>query len=389
MSPSFWTLILLISFPAVNAVLYSPALPAITDYFAITSDAAQQTITIYLLGYTLGQLLYGPIANRYGRKPAIYAGLSIQILSSLLCVLAAHLHQFTWFTGARFLMAIGAGVGLKIVFTLVNEYYPPKIASQKISYLILAFAVAPGVAISIGGLLTQYFHWISCFYFLAAYGLLMMALSSRLPETKTVLDLNAFEIHHLIEGYTSQFKNKQLVAAGLLMGCGCSLIYLFATLAPFIAIGHYGLSSAEYGFANFIPSAGMFIGGLLSAQLLKKYSIVKVISIGIPLNCLGVGLMALGIYLDWPVFAALFFPAMIMLLGNALVYGNASTLGLQSTEDKAHGSAVMNFLNMGLGTFSVFSLSLHSLDLRFILPAMCIAFCFFALLDFKWLRGNV
>lgn len=105
----FITLLLLISFASVNAVLFTPALPGIAYFFGISADTAQQTITWFLIGYALGQLLYGPIANRFGRKPALYAGIGLQIVSSLLCVLAGVLHQYWLLVVARFLLALDQG----------------------------------------------------------------------------------------------------------------------------------------------------------------------------------------------------------------------------------------------------------------------------------------
>src|SRR5689334_10474305 len=91
---SFPTLLMLISFASVNAVLFTPALPQIADFFSISIESAQQTLGLFLIGYTLGQLLYGPLANRFGRKPALYGGVGLQILSSLLCVLAGSLQFY-------------------------------------------------------------------------------------------------------------------------------------------------------------------------------------------------------------------------------------------------------------------------------------------------------
>ena len=117
------TLLLMISFATFNAVLFTPALPNITRYFSITNNVAQLTITWFLVGYAIGQLLYGPLANRFGRKPALYTGISIQIVSSLLCILAGLIHSFFLLVLARFFLAIGSGVGLTIAFTLVNESF--------------------------------------------------------------------------------------------------------------------------------------------------------------------------------------------------------------------------------------------------------------------------
>lgn len=245
------TLLLLISFAAVNAVLFTPALPDIARYFQIGEETAQQTITWFLIGYALGQLLYGPLANRFGRKPALYLGISLQIISSLLCVLAGIINEYSMLVLARFILALGSGVGLKMTFTLVNECYEPKMASQKISYLMLAFAITPGLSIALGGILNTYYGWESCFYAGAIYGLILLILVTRLPETQTVLNLNALKIKYLLHEYATQFKNIQLIAGGLLMGTSTCFIYVFAAVAPFVAMNIFGMNSTEYGIAIF------------------------------------------------------------------------------------------------------------------------------------------
>jgi DHA1 family bicyclomycin/chloramphenicol resistance-like MFS transporter len=136
MKLSFFTLSLLISFASVNAVLFTPGLTEITQFFAISPHTAQQTIIWFLIGYTLGQLIYGPITERLGSKNALYIGISIQIASSFLCILSGELHSYFLLIAGRFLLALGSGVGLKMSFTLVNEWYDTKTAAQKTSYLL-------------------------------------------------------------------------------------------------------------------------------------------------------------------------------------------------------------------------------------------------------------
>src|SRR6185312_1540306 len=123
---------------------------------------------------------------------------SLQIFSSLLCVYAGVIHSFTLLLIARFLLALGSGVGLKMTFTLVNECYEPKIASQKISYLMIAFAITPGIGVALGGILNTYYGWTSCFYASAIYGLALLFFVARLPETQKTLDLNALKMKHLL-----------------------------------------------------------------------------------------------------------------------------------------------------------------------------------------------
>lgn len=369
-----FTLLLMISFASVNAVLFTPALPSIAKYFSISDNTAELTVMWFLVGYTLGQLIYGPIANRFGRKPALYIGISIQILSSFVCVLSGMIHEFSLLVVGRFLLALGSGVGLKMAFTLVNECYEPRIASQKISYLMLAFAITPGLSVAIGGVLNQYFGWMSCFYASAVYGFALFLLVTRLPETLTKLDLEAFEISHLLNAYAVQFKNSQLVAGGLLMGCCTCFVYAFAVLAPFIAINMFGMSSSQYGGANLLPPIGMFIGSILAAQLVKKYRLDYLIYFGILIAVIGSVIMLLGTIAKLSVLTIVFFPVIVVYFGICFILANASVIAMSSVSDKSHGSAVMSFLNMGLATGMVIGIGFIPIK-TILLPSIYLIIC--------------
>jgi MFS family permease len=377
------TLLLLISFASVNAVLFTPAMPSIAHFFNVSTSATQSTITWFLIGYALGQLLYGPIANRFGRKPALYVGISIQILSSVLCVAAGWVHDFELLIVGRFLLALGAGVGLKITFTLVNECYEPKMASQKISYLMLAFALTPGLGIALGGLLNTYYGWMSCFYAGVVYGVILLLLVTRLPETLPTPDLQALQWHHLIHGYKSQFINRRLIVGGLLMGSGTSFIYIFAAIGPFIAINLLGMSSAEYGLANILPPIGLALGSLVNAQLSKKYELKILLRTGIMITGLGVLLMLSAILFHSNAWLALFVPTIVIYFGLCFIMPNASALSMSSTADKAHGSAVMNFVNMGTATLGVLLVGLFSVHVL-LLPLIYFAALAVMLSSSRW-----
>jgi DHA1 family bicyclomycin/chloramphenicol resistance-like MFS transporter len=352
----FFTLLLMISFASVNAVLFTPALPEITQFFSVTHSAAQLTITWFLIGYALGQLIYGPIANRLGRKPALYIGVSLQIFSSLLCVISGSIHSYALLIIGRFLSALGSAVGLKMTFTLVNECYDSKTAAQKISYLLLAFAVTPGLGVALGGLLTKHFGWMSCFYVGALYGLLLLMFVIKLPETQKILDYHAFKLKHLLTQYSLQFSNKQLVVGGLLMGTVTCFIYSFAAIAPFIAIKYFGMNSASYGFANLLPPIGLLLGAILSARLIRSYSPKAIMKMGILASTLGAFLMCILILLNFNAIDSIFFPTMIIYFGLSFIPANASSMALSQACDKAHGSAVMNFINVGFATCLVLGL---------------------------------
>ena len=376
---SFFTLLLLISFASVNAVLFTPALPNITHFFCITYDMAQQTMTYFLIGYAVGQLFYGPIANRFGRKPALYLGISMQVVSSLLCIIAGVIHFYGLLVAARLMMALGAGVGLKMTFTLINESYIPKVAAQKTSYLMLSFAITPGLGVALGGVLNACFGWISCFYVSAIYGLFLLFQVVKLPETQKLKDINALKLKHLMNAYMVQFKNIRLVLGGLLMGTCTSFIYLFAALGPFIAINLFGTTSEQYGLYSCIPSIGLVFGSLVSARFSKSCSISFSLGIGIVIAILGCVLMLITISMEANLLCSLFLPMTIINFGLCFIMANASVIAMDEATDKAHGAAVMSFINMGLATVGVFSLSYVTIQIT-LLPLCYLILCAMMLL---------
>lgn len=370
----FFTLLLLISFASVNAVLFTPALPDIANFFKVSESIAQRTVTWFLIGYILGQLVYGPIANRFGRKPALYTGIILQILSSFLCIYAGTVHVFSLLLLGRFLLAIGSGVGLKMTFTLVNECHDAESASKLVSYLMLAFAFTPGLSVALGGILNAHFGWTSCFYAGALYGLTLLILVTRISETKTVLDYDALKLNHLLSSYAKQFKNKTLVSGGLVMGASTSFIYVFAAVAPFIAMPLFHMTSSEYGLANLLPPIGLFIGSLISAKLTSRCPLNQLIKIGIQISIVGVLFMFLALFFKLQPIIFLFYSVIVIYFGLCFIIANSSSLALRAVEDKAHGSAVMSFVNMGVAT--VVTLAVESLPIiPILLPTVYAVLC--------------
>lgn len=364
----------MISFASVNAVLFTPALPDIATFFAVTDDVAQYIVSWFLIGYAIGQLLYGPLASRFGRKNALYIGIVTQIIASLGCVLSGLLEVYPLLVLGRFIMALGSGVGLKMTFTLVNECYEPKVASQKISYLMLAFAITPGLGVAIGGMLNAHYGWMSCFVGGAIYGALLLWLITRLPNIESVLDTDALKWPHLKKAYGAQLKNSALLAGGLLMGGATCFVYVFAALAPFIAMNMMNMNSEQYGMANIIPSIGLIVGSLCSAQLIKRYSLGVLIKAGLGICALGSLLMVTTMALSNSAVVSLFLPMVIIYIGISFVLANASTMAMSYVNDKAQGSAVMNFINMGLATIVVLGLGLFSMQ-AMLLPVVYLGLC--------------
>lgn len=364
----------MLSFASVNAVLFTPALPEIADFFHLSEEITQLTVSLFLIGYALGQLLYGPMTSRFGKKPTLIMGVVLQIVASATCLLSGLIHYFPLLVLSRFLVALGAGVGLKMTFTLVNEYYEPKIASQKISYLMLTFAITPGLGVALGGILAQYYGWMSCFIAGSLYGVILLWFIYKLPNFNEPLQEKALQWKHLQSAYKTQFTNYTLLLGGLLMGASTCFVYVFSAIAPFIAINMMGMASSAYGLANIIPCIGLIVGSLLSAHGAKKYALDTLIKVGVIISVIGSCAMIIAIQMALPAWISLFIPMLIIYSGLSFILANASVIAMSKVKDKAHGSAVMSFINMGLATAVVLSLGCFELRAS-LLPLIFLALC--------------
>lgn len=347
-------LMLLISFGSVGAVLFTPALPQIATFFRVSAAHAQFTITSFLIGYALGQLPYGPLANRFGRKKTLYIGIAISIIGSLLCALAGHFESFGLLVFARFIQALGACVGVKISFTMIADLYDQTEGTKMISRTMIAFAIMPGVGVAIGGWLTRFLGWESCFYFLALFGGLVLWLSSKLPETAKHLDQGGLKVRTILEGYAAKFKNRRLVISGLIMGCGTAVIYIFASRAPFVGINVIGMTPDTFGTYNLIPPVGMLLGSLLAAKLAGRFSFQGLLLTGTIGSLLCTLTMLVPFALGVPTAWSLFVPMALIYIAEALVFSNVSSYGLTNAKNKSNGSAVLNFINIGASVVAVF-----------------------------------
>ena len=347
-------LLLLASFASVCAVLYTPALPEIAKFLSISDKDVQKSLSIFLIGYAFGNLIWGPIANRYGRKGATFIGIILTIFGSLI-TLIIKLYPESWLLNiGRLITAVGASVGIKIAFTYISDLYPKEKTASKIAYLTLSFAIAPGLAVALGGFLTKYLSWYSSLYAIVMYSLILLLLSFKLPETLKPDCIIPLNLKNITEGYLAKLRNPTLIKSSLLIGCGASFIYLFASLAPFIGMNEAGLSPETYGIYNFIPPVGMIVGFYLTQALNGKLKAIDQIKLGITLSAIFSSFL-ISVFLKGMINPlTLFLPIPGLYVGLSLVYSNASSISLSSAKNKSNASAMTNFLNMGLCVIVLF-----------------------------------
>lgn len=344
-APHIIALMLLSAFAQMGAILMMPALPKIADYFGKSIGLTQLVVTSFLLGYAVGQLIYGPLANQYGRKFALYVGIYIATFGTLFSILSSPLSSFALLIAGRFLEAIGSSAGLSISYTMINDFYFETQARRITALMSFAFAIVPGVAIAIGGVLVQYVGWRACYYFLLLYGLLLLYPAHLLPETLVRKDLTATHFDSLLLNYKSKFINKKLIGFALISGLSSACIYVFGAEGPFIGIHILHITPAIYGFLAFTPYIGTLLGSMITVRL-SQLDPIFLLKMAFLIECVASLIMLFLFMLHAITLYALLASMGIFCIGSPIISATAASISMQQSTDKANTAAVMNFSNL-------------------------------------------
>ena len=357
--PGTVTLLLLISYATVSAVLFAPGLPQMSAFFAVSNSSIQLAVVTFLFAYATGQLFYGILSNRFGRKMTIGCGMLTGVLGVFLCLLSGWLGSFGLLLVGRFVEALGAGVGLALTFIIINDYYFPAQAVKITTWAAIAFAISPGISSTIGGVLVTHLGWLYCFWFLALYGLFITALCTKLPETAVAEQRTAaINLSQIIAAYRTAFANKQLVAFSMLVGSTSAVLYIFLSVTPLIVINTFGVRPDVYGMLNLILTGGLIAGNVIVLGVCDKVRSETLIKLGVCTLSAGILLVVGCFWLDRINTFTIFSAGFIVFLGIALQYSSATTLAMAKVHDKAYCAATMSFINAGTACLSIIVVSL-------------------------------
>lgn len=361
--PSVLTLLLLVALASVSAVMYTPAIPSIRQFFGVSTTSVQFTVTIFLIGYMLGQLIYGPLAKAYGRKKTLYIGISIAIMGSLVCALSEPFDSFSMFLVGRLVQSLGASAGLCVAFILLNEAFEGEEARRVSILVTMAFAILPSVSIFLGGFIMHYLNWESIFYILAAYMFLVGLIASRLPETGIHDSRYKIRVSVMAKDYLAVLKSLPFVIFAVSWGLCTAIVYIFSATSPDISMGHLGMNPVSYGTANLVVSAALLLGILLNLFLSKYLSGIQSVFLGAVISIFAALYLAFVYLYLAPSLYDFFGTVCVLYMGLALVFPNASSLSMNGVEDKASGAAMMSFLNMATAVILQWVVSLFRADL--------------------------
>jgi DHA1 family bicyclomycin/chloramphenicol resistance-like MFS transporter len=325
----------LMALPALGTDLFLPALPVLAQALAADVAAAQLTLTTYFLGLAMGQLLWGPLSDRFGRKPVLLAGLFLLLASSLA---AAAVDSVGAVTAARLVQGLATSSGAVIVRSIVRDLYAHEQAARLLASITIVFSIVPIAAPLGGALLVGSGGWQAVFWCLAlAAALLIVATGAGLRETAPGERRSAHPAD-IARTFRTILAERRFVAPFLLILCAQIGILAWVSNSAFTLVSGLGVSVGAYSVMFAAVMLGQISGAWCSSRLVLRLGIVTLLRSGAALMLAGglaAAALAWGGVAHW---AAVVAPFFAFLLGSALTVPNATASAL-SPFPKAAGSA--------------------------------------------------
>ena len=276
MRAPLWLLVL-VTFSGTMAMhIFVPALPVAGAALGASAASMQQTITLYVIGLALGQLIYGPVSDAVGRRPALLLGLCLYFCASVVALLAPTLQ---WLLAARFVQALGGAAGIALGRAIVRDTAEPARVTRELALLNLLTLAGPGLAPIVGAYLADHFGWRAIYVFLVAIGSAMLVCTWRLlPETNG--QLRPLKVVSIGRDYRQLLGHPEF--SGYVLGGACitSALYPYLASVPYIVHGQMGLPISAIGWFAASTIVGASLGTFLTRRLSSRWPAERFLFLG-------------------------------------------------------------------------------------------------------------
>jgi MFS transporter, DHA1 family, multidrug resistance protein len=352
--PPLWLLIAISSCAPFALNVFIPSLPRLAEAFQSDYGTAQLALTLFLVGIALGQPIYGPLSDCYGRRPVLLGGLAIGLFGSFLCLVAPTIDVLLI---GRFLQAFGGCVGLVLSRAMVRDLFARDRAASELAYVTMGMSLMPMVAPSIGGLLDEHFGWRASFILLTVFvAAVLLGSWARAAETNHQRQARV-DFGHLARGWSLLVRSPVFVGYTLAMSFNTVSFFAFLAVAPYLMVTVMGRAPSEYGFWFAGCAASYLIGNFVTGRYSQRIGLDRMVRIGNLCSLAGTG---------FGLFWALFFPlevwalfVPIFVIGIAHGFSQPNLIaGAVSVDPRLAGSAsgLLGFVQMSLGAIATFVL---------------------------------
>ncbi len=259
--------------------MYLPALPVIAGQFGVPAGSAQMTLSTYILGFALGQLLYGPMADSIGRKPVILGGTLIFAAAAVACALAQSIDQLITM---RFFHGLAAAAASVVINALMRDMYPREEFSRMMSFVMLVTTIAPLLAPMIGGAVLVWFSWHMIFWILAVAGLLVSAMIAVfIRETLPPERRQPFHLRTTVGNFASLFRHKRVLSYMLASGFSFAGMFSFLSAGPFVYIEINHVSPQDFGYYFALNIVFLFLMTIINGRFVRRIGALKMFRSGL------------------------------------------------------------------------------------------------------------
>jgi len=272
-----FTLIGLVAMLAVSTDLYLPAIPQLIESLNTNNSQGQLTLSIFLMGFAAGQLFYGGVSDRYGRKPVLYVGLVIYLAGTLGCIFAPDIDTLI---SARFIQGFGGASGPVLARAIVADSYNRVEAASIMASIAGAMALVPAIAPVFGSWLLYFFEWRAHFVLLLILGLLAFAGVIRLQESLKAPSSKPLKLSSIISQFPVCLRNSSFAGFTLCGGATYAAMFCYISTSSFLIIGLLGLAPEYFGYTFMVVVFGYIAGAMTSSRLVGHWGVIRVLALG-------------------------------------------------------------------------------------------------------------
>ena len=337
----------LMGFASISTDLYLPAMPTMAKAFRADTGTVELTVSGYLVGFSLGQLLWGPLGDRYGRRGPVAIGLVLFVIGSAGCALAGDAWtMIAW----RIVQAIGACASVVLARAMVRDLYQGVRAAQMMSTLMTVMAIAPLIGPFVGGQILALAGWRAIFWVLVAVGLTTLAALFTVPETLPLAGRNRQPLGQALAGYADLIRDRRLIAYAGAGGFFYAGIYAYVAGTPFAFITVHHVPPRFYGVLFAVGIVGIMVTNMANSRLVARHGGRRLLVRGAAGAALAGLMAAAASWSGWGGLAALVIPLFLFVSATGFIVANSIAGALANMPERAGAvSALVGSIHYGSG----------------------------------------
>ena len=360
----------LMAFTSLSTDIYLPAMPTMERQL---NGDAELTITGFLIGFSIAQLIWGPISDRIGRKLPLFIGIVLFVIGSVGCALSESMSAVVFW---RVFQAIGACVGPMLSRAMIRDRFAQSQAAQMLSTLTIIMAIAPIAGPFIGGGLLKVATWHWIFWLLAVIGVLMFITIFKLPETLPIEKRASGSLWNAFKNYRTLFANATFMRYTLSVTFFYVAAYAFITGSPFVYIDYFGVAAQNYGFLFGLNIIGIMSLSFLNRKLVSRFALSKLLVVS---SLVAFVASAVFFVLAWANIGGIWsviVPMFVMFSMNGIIAACANAAALAAVPNQVAGSAaaLLGSLQYGSGIISSLLLAVFSSGTPFTMAWIIVLF---------------